>query len=286
MIDRLTVTGSILMACMPLAVAHHSSAIYDTDTQVYASGTVTDWHTGQPHFSLTFTGTDESGEENSYVLDFGGVSALVRQNGWDESTFQVGDSIAVTGFPSRLKHTNLLVEFLYTEFGEFQAPPRRAARNEAGSLPPRFGRVPEEITLPSITMYATVTGSDWVDPTVVVHVHGEPQGEPARDFEIHLPGAAALADAGSFTAEDFPVGTPVIVTGLLADDGDREVVFAWILGAVEGRAVRTQENGLRLAHEHLGLEFTPAPDGGSGPRGPGGDGGPPGRGPSDRVDSR
>lgn len=297
MVTRELLTASLLMACMPVAVAHHSTAIYDKDTHVAASGTVTDWFTGRPHYALTFVGSDEFGNEQTYVLDFGGISSLPRENNWDDSTFQVGDRVSVVGNPSQLRNDNrILVESLGTEFGEYSVQPREPTN---GTGPPFFVPIPEEIELPTIEMLAMPTAWDWADPAVIVNVHGDAEGQPPRDYEVHLPGATALLEEHDFSEDDLQEDANLIVAGFLVEEGGRAMVFPAMFGILGQRGLRFPYHGLQIAHDYLGLEYTP-PEGdaratgrpgppggvrGAAGRGPGGAGGPAGQGPGGAGDA-
>lgn len=274
--NRLVLLALALAALSLPASAHHSSAIYNKNNEVTASGIVTDWFLGWPHPSLTLVGTNDSGEEETYTLDFGGISAMVRANEWNEETFQPGDRVSVTGSPSRMNPTTILVDTLVTEIEEF-ATPELPPRERGG--PPMFAPVPEEITLPFFTMFARVTESNWTGSRVIVTALGEPPGQTeAIEVDIYLPDADRVSEFNDFNSDDIPEGTPLLVEGFLVEESNPAMFFPRIFNVVDGKSMRIEQNGLLLAHQHLGLDYTPLPETATGGRGPPGGAGRAGRG--------
>ena len=68
--NRLAVCLSLAMAA-PISYAHHSIAIYNENEAVSLTGNVVEWYRGRPHSYLRREATDELGNENTYLLDFG-----------------------------------------------------------------------------------------------------------------------------------------------------------------------------------------------------------------------
>lgn len=210
--------GFVMALGASLAFAHHSPALYFRDQIVSVSGVVTEWHSGRPHAYLEFAGTDESGNEKTYRIDFGGGSLMVRENEWDESTFSPGDEISVTGNPPRRGDNEILIDTLVTDFGRFtQSRPHGVRADPAGGQ--ALGR-----GLPIIGIDATVTRADWSEPNVVLYVRGAADGEAERDYEILLSDPQMLLEFAYFTADDAVPGTPVTVDGFLVEDGDRAII--------------------------------------------------------------
>ena len=79
------------------AWAHHSfSAVFDADSPIEASGTVTrvDWR--NPHAWIYI---DVEGDESSvanWAFEIGSTNGL-RRSGWTRDTVKVGDVISVSG---------------------------------------------------------------------------------------------------------------------------------------------------------------------------------------------
>ncbi|MYF69940.1 MAG: hypothetical protein F4181_08215 [Proteobacteria bacterium] len=231
--------------------AHHSTIVFDTNNPVTIEGHVTEWFTGLPHPFLEIVATNDSGEEETYVLEFGGTSAMVRQNGWDDTTFKAGDRIGVTGGASRLDHTTILVDNLITEFDDFEAPDTVLPQ---GFSPPGFAPLPEDFTLPRLSMFATITGSDWSGTNVVVDVRGTPGRESEeRAIKAILPDARTLEEAG-LTQADIPAGANVTMEGFLAEE--TALFFPRNFNIVEGKSVWMEEHGMESTADYLGVEFT------------------------------
>ena len=89
---KFLIFGPMLAVLMPIAHAHRSTTIFDQSQTVSFTGTVVEWYAGRPHAYLRVPATDETGAEKTYTLEWGGVSAMVRENNWEDSTFNVGDT--------------------------------------------------------------------------------------------------------------------------------------------------------------------------------------------------
>ena len=250
---RSIVFGPMLTVLMPIAHAHHSTTIYDQARTVSFTGTVVEWYAGRPHAYLRVLATDESGAETTYTLEWGGVSAMVRENRWDDSTFTVGDTVSVTGFPSRVRDGDILVETMDTEFGAFAIDEPYSSAVTAES---RFAPPPEGMDLPIIKITGVATGADWQDSdNAVGHVRGAVEGEAERDYQIHL-GDATFAYENFYLKEaDFAPGTPVIAEGFLAEEDTRLILFPRYMGIGDQPPSRLGQIGNIMASEYVGLEF-------------------------------
>ena len=83
------------------AWAHHSfSAVFDADSPIEVSGTVSrvDWRNPHAWIYVDVEG-DESGVTN-WAFEMGSPNGL-RRRGWSRDTVQVGDVISVSGYRAR-----------------------------------------------------------------------------------------------------------------------------------------------------------------------------------------
>lgn len=91
--------GASLLATALAASAHHSFAVYDTETNVELAGTVGTLKFRNPHISMTLVQPGESGgQETVYSLEGGPANMLVRM-GWSPTMIQPGDVIRVVASP-------------------------------------------------------------------------------------------------------------------------------------------------------------------------------------------
>jgi hypothetical protein len=100
----------VAMAGLPLMVdparAHHSEApFYDLDKDVEIRGVVTQWQFKNPHPFLYVQVTDEKGAKTEWVVEFVGPVRLAKL-GWSAKTFTPGETVTVTGHPSRAPGTH------------------------------------------------------------------------------------------------------------------------------------------------------------------------------------
>jgi hypothetical protein len=83
------------------AWAHHSfSAVFDADSPIEASGTVTKVEWQNPHAWIY---VDVEGDDSSVInwaFEIGSPNGL-RRRGWSRNTVQVGDVISVSGYRAR-----------------------------------------------------------------------------------------------------------------------------------------------------------------------------------------
>ena len=92
---------ALTLLLFPLATqAHHSMSIYDTEQQVSIEGTLTRIQWTNPHVYLYIEESSASGESVRWEIEGLGPASF-RRIGWSRDTVQVGDSITVTGNPTR-----------------------------------------------------------------------------------------------------------------------------------------------------------------------------------------
>lgn len=241
---------SLAMAA-PIAYAHHSIAIYNENEQVSLTGNVVEWYRGRPHSFLRIEATDELGNENTYLLDFGGTSRIVNANEWDTSTFNIGDELSVIGFPSRLKGTDILVESMVTPFGRF------GMTESYFGDPDDLGPIPEWITLPPVELSGRIARSDWTGSSATVWVRAAVDGEAEaeREYEIRLSIGTSLYDIFAISEDHVAPGNDARVNGYLADEGDRLIVFPRLVDFGDRGPVRVAMMAERAVARYLGVEL-------------------------------
>ena len=84
----------------PLA-AHHANSAFDREQSVTVSGVVSAWQFINPHAGLFLDVTDDDRNVVRWSVEFQGTLDLYRHFSWNKDTFKPGDTITVTGFPSR-----------------------------------------------------------------------------------------------------------------------------------------------------------------------------------------
>ncbi|HTY94475.1 MAG TPA: DUF6152 family protein [Steroidobacteraceae bacterium] len=94
----------LLSLCMavasPLALAHHSAAMFDHTKTVTVHGTVKEFQFTNPHSWLMVIVNDADGNPVVWGFESEGPSTLLHA-GILPKTFQPGDKITVTGNPMR-----------------------------------------------------------------------------------------------------------------------------------------------------------------------------------------
>ncbi len=98
-------------ACLVLSVyllgiaapshGHHSfAAVFDANTSVDVSGTVTDVEWMNPHAWIHLDVENEEGEVGHWSFELGSPSGLIRR-GWSRETIKPGDVISISGYRAR-----------------------------------------------------------------------------------------------------------------------------------------------------------------------------------------
>jgi uncharacterized protein DUF6152 len=93
----------VLAAAMALAAAspalsHHSHAMFDHNTNVSITGTVTQFVFRNPHVFLYIDARNEKGETMSYWVEMSNLPNMIRR-GIGQSTFKPGDKVTVNLHP-------------------------------------------------------------------------------------------------------------------------------------------------------------------------------------------
>ena len=87
------------------ALAHHAEApFYDMNKNVSIKGVVTKWQFRNPHPFLFVEATDEKGVKREWTIEFVGAVRLAKV-GWSAKTFTPGETVTVSGHPSRAPGT-------------------------------------------------------------------------------------------------------------------------------------------------------------------------------------
>jgi hypothetical protein len=82
------------------AVAHHSSAMFDSATEVTLKGTVVEWKWINPHSTLRLDVKDKDGSVKTWSVATSNIADLSKR-GWSRKTFSPGDEVTVTARPAK-----------------------------------------------------------------------------------------------------------------------------------------------------------------------------------------
>jgi hypothetical protein len=84
-----------------MAFAHHSSVMFDRDSEITLKATVKEFFFINPHVSITVTVPGENGAAAAdWSFEAASVQGMVRA-GWKRSIIKPGDAITITGHPLR-----------------------------------------------------------------------------------------------------------------------------------------------------------------------------------------
>ena len=178
---RHTLAFLLTVAVTAPASAHHSAARFDLTQSVAVHGVVSRYEWANPHVYIYVTETDAEGESVEWEIE-GQPPAMMRRVGWSPETLAIGDSIRLTGSPSRnpSSKTLLLSTMHKAEAALFDPQALRAAMSGDG----RSG---------DTTATPSAGGLDGVWVTVANFPVTVGFARPAGRFQLTATAAAQLA---------------------------------------------------------------------------------------------
>lgn len=93
--------SACLLAFAAPSLGHHSfAAVFDANTTVEVSGTVTEVEWMNPHAWIHLDVENEEGEVERWSFELGSPNGLIRR-GWSRATIRPGDVISISGYRAR-----------------------------------------------------------------------------------------------------------------------------------------------------------------------------------------
>ena len=89
----------LLSLSTPL-LAHHGTAVFDTDKTTTLKGSVTEWDWSNPHCLLQFDVKNESGQSVHWIAETQNPANMVYA-GFGKASFKSGDEVSVTLMPTK-----------------------------------------------------------------------------------------------------------------------------------------------------------------------------------------
>lgn len=86
--------------CLPVSAHHSFPPIFDAESIIEASGTVTKVEWKNPHVWIYVDIESDSDDAGNWGFELGSINGLIR-SGWSRKTLSVGDEISVTGYRAR-----------------------------------------------------------------------------------------------------------------------------------------------------------------------------------------
>lgn len=99
-IVSLLVLVFLLATTTPVSGHHSFAAVFDADSSVEVSGTVTklDWR--NPHAWIYLDVANDDGDTVNWAFEMGSVNGLIRR-GWSRNSVKPGDEINISGYRAR-----------------------------------------------------------------------------------------------------------------------------------------------------------------------------------------
>jgi hypothetical protein len=117
-----TLASAAVLGLSP-ALAHHSRAAYDRNTEVSISGTVKAFEYANPHAWIYVEVTKSDGTVEDWDFEGGSVRRLNRI-GWSEDMFREGDQVTIDYNPKRDGSPGGIFRGVTTADGVFHATER------------------------------------------------------------------------------------------------------------------------------------------------------------------
>src|ERR1700675_80506 len=91
------------------AFAHHGTANYDTTKTISVKGSVSDFQFINPHVLIFMDGKDETGKAQKWQGELTSPNRLSRV-GWTKSSIKPGDTITISGYPTKSGSTEIWIQ--------------------------------------------------------------------------------------------------------------------------------------------------------------------------------
>ncbi len=114
---RLLIACLALLTIATVAVAHHGTANYDTDKNITVKGVVTDFQFVNPHVQIFWDAKDDSGAVQKWQGELTSPNRLTRV-GWTKSSLKAGDTITISGFPTKSGSHEIWIQKVVLGSGE------------------------------------------------------------------------------------------------------------------------------------------------------------------------
>ena len=106
-----------LLALAPVAFAHHGTANYDTSKSITIIGVVTGFDFVNPHVQIFWEAKDDSGTTQKWQGELTSPNRLTRA-GWTKSSIKAGDTITISGYPTKSGSTEIWIQKVVMGNGE------------------------------------------------------------------------------------------------------------------------------------------------------------------------
>jgi Family of unknown function (DUF6152) len=106
-----------LLALAPVAFAHHGTANYDTSKTITVKGVATGFDFVNPHVQIFWEAKDDSGTTEKWQGELTSPNRLTRV-GWTKSTIKPGDTIIISGYPTKSGSHEIWIQKVVMGSGE------------------------------------------------------------------------------------------------------------------------------------------------------------------------
>jgi hypothetical protein len=106
-----------LLSLAPVVSAHHGTANYDTSKTVTVKGVVTGFDFVNPHVQIFWEAKDDAGATQKWQGELTSPNRLSRV-GWTKSIIKSGDSITISGYPTKSGSHEIWIQKVIAGNGE------------------------------------------------------------------------------------------------------------------------------------------------------------------------
>jgi len=93
-------TAVAFVIAVPVNAHHSFAAVFDVNTSVAVSGSVTKVEWMNPHAWIYVEVEDDNGDSENWAFELGSPNGLMRR-GWTRKSVQIGDAISISGYRAR-----------------------------------------------------------------------------------------------------------------------------------------------------------------------------------------
>ena len=116
-VSTVVATVGLLVVTQTGSTHHSFAAVFDRDSPIELTGTVTQLEWMNPHTWFYMDVERDEGSVENWALEMGSPNTLIRR-GWNRNSLNVGDVVTVIGFQAREKAQTGAVRSITLASGE------------------------------------------------------------------------------------------------------------------------------------------------------------------------
>ena len=124
--------GAVIVVAVAPALAHHSFAAFDRNTQITLTGVIKEFQWNNPHAWIQIMVADEKGRQTEWGVECGSPNMMAR-TGWKSGTLKPGDKVVAKVNPLKDGRPNGALVTITLPDGKVLGPGNAPAPRPLGS---------------------------------------------------------------------------------------------------------------------------------------------------------